>query len=88
MSQTKLQSLREALTNVIIGYIIAVISNMFVLSLFGYQTSLSKSMGIGLCFTIISIIRNYIVRRFFNNKEKTHGKHKHTCSCKTTKSTR
>ena len=68
MNQTKIQSFIESLTNIFIGYTISVIANMLVLPLFGYDVSLSKSIGIGLVFTVISLIRSYVIRRWFNNR--------------------
>ena len=69
--QTKLQSLKETLTNIAIGYLVGVLSNVVVLPLFGYETNLSKSMGIAVFFTCISLVRSYIVRRWFNKRENT-----------------
>tara|TARA_R100000951_G_C2587597_1_gene163927 strand:+ start:50 stop:256 length:207 start_codon:yes stop_codon:yes gene_type:complete len=64
--QTKRRSLIEAVTNVLIGYLVAVISNLIVLPLFGYQVSLFDGFAIGIVFTVISLIRSYIIRRAFN----------------------
>ena len=66
--QTKTQSFIESLTNILIGYTISVLANLFVLPLFGYEVSISKSAGIGLVFTAISLIRSYIIRRWFNKR--------------------
>tara|TARA_R110000782_G_scaffold99147_4_gene184751 strand:- start:1547 stop:1813 length:267 start_codon:yes stop_codon:yes gene_type:complete len=64
--QTKRRSLIEAVTNVLIGYLVAVISNLIVLPLFGYQVSLFDGFAIGVVFTVISLIRSYVIRRLFN----------------------
>ena len=64
--QTKKQSLIESITNVLIGYIVAVISNAAILPLFGVNLPFSDSMLIGVWFTVISLIRGYCVRRYFN----------------------
>ena len=45
--QTKKQSLIESITNVLIGYIVAVISNAAILPLFGVNLAFSDSMLIG-----------------------------------------
>ena len=66
--QTKKQSLIESITNVIIGYIVAVISNAAILPLFGVNLAFSDSMLIGVWFTVISLIRGYCVRRYFNKR--------------------
>ena len=66
--QTKKQSLIESITNVAIGYIVAVISNAAILPLFGVSLAFSDSMLIAVWFTVISVIRGYAVRRWFNKK--------------------
>ena len=67
--QSKRDSLIETLTNVGIGWFISFIANMLVLPLFGYNINLTDGVLISIIFTIISIIRGYMVRRWFNSKE-------------------
>ena len=67
--QTKRQSLIETLTNVGVGWFISFIANMLVLPLFGYNINLTDGVLISIIFTIISIVRGYVVRRWFNSKE-------------------
>jgi len=64
--QSKKRSFIEAVTNVLIGYLVAVISNLIVLPLFGYEVSLFDGFAIGVVFTVISLIRSYVIRRLFN----------------------
>ena len=66
--QTKKQSLIESITNVLIGYIVAVASNAAILPLFGVNLAFGDSMLIGVWFTVISVIRGYCVRRWFNKR--------------------
>ena len=66
--QTKKQSLIESITNVLIGYIVAVASNIAILPLFGVNLPFSDSLLIGVWFTVISLIRGYCVRRYFNKR--------------------
>ena len=68
--QSKKQSLIESLTSTTIGIIIGIVLNLTILPIFGYPVSFSDSLWISLIFTIVSIIRSYIIRRFFNSKEK------------------
>ena len=70
--QTKRQSLIETLTNVGIGWFISFIANMSVLPLFGYNINLTDGVLISIIFTIISIVRGYVVRRWFNSKERNY----------------
>ena len=68
--QSKKQSLIESLTSTTIGIIIGIVLNLTILPIFGYPVSLSDSLWISVIFTVISIIRSYIIRRWFNSKEK------------------
>ena len=67
--QTKRQSLIETLTSITIGIIIGIVLNLTILPIFGYPVSLSDSLWISVIFTVVSIIRSYIIRRWFNSKE-------------------
>ncbi len=71
--QSKKQSLIESLTSTTIGIIIGIVLNLTILPIFGYPVSLSDSLWISVIFTIVSIIRSYIIRRWFNSKEKVNG---------------
>jgi len=68
--QTRLQSFIESLINVAIGYGVALASQILIFPLFGIHIPLSDNMLIGAFFTVISIVRGYLVRRLFN---KIHG---------------
>ena len=67
--QTKKQSFIESLTSTTIGIIIGIVLNLIILPVFGYPVSLSDSLWISVIFTVVSIIRSYIIRRWFNSKE-------------------
>ena len=67
--QSKRQSFIEACVNVAIGYFVAVLSQLLIFPLFGIHIPLHDNLAIGLFFTVISLIRSYIIRRFFNKKE-------------------
>ena len=64
--QTKKMSLIETVLSVLIGYIVALLSQIVVFPLFDIKVSLIDNLLIGLLFTVISIIRGYYVRRLFN----------------------
>ena len=68
--QTKLQSLIESITNILIGYFVAIASQLAVFPLFGINIPLSDNLLIGVWFTVISLIRSYAVRRYFNWRHK------------------
>ena len=69
LMQSKKDSLIESLTSTTIGIIIGIVLNLTILPIFGYPVSLSDSLWISVIFTVISIIRSYIIRRWFNSKE-------------------
>ena len=64
--QSRKMSLVESVCNVTVGILVAFCANMLVLPLFGYQVSYMDGIGIALVFTVISLVRSYIVRRLFN----------------------
>ena len=68
--QTKRQSLVETLTSVFVGWLIGVILNLIILPLFDYGITVVDSLWVSLIFTVVSVIRSYVIRRFFNSKEK------------------
>ena len=67
--QTKRQSLIETLTSVFVGWLIGVILNLTILPLFNYNITVVDSLWVSLIFTVISVVRGYLIRRFFNLKE-------------------
>ncbi len=68
--QTRWESLIEGCLNTASGFIIAWILTLTVLPLFGYQVSVGKGFWITVIFTVVSVIRNYVWRRYFNGKLK------------------
>ncbi len=67
MIQTKLGSFIEAWMNVLIGFGINFAANMLILPAFGFTTlTWQTNFYIGLVYTIISVARSYIIRRWFN----------------------
>ena len=67
MKQTKIESLIESLVNILIGYLTALFSQFLIFPLFDINIPLSDNLLIGLYFTIISLARSYLIRRYFNN---------------------
>lgn len=59
-------SLVETVVSTAIGYSVATAANYYILPLFGLPVSWGSASWIGVIFTIISLIRGYLVRRFFN----------------------
>ena len=66
MNQTRLSAFIEALLNTVIGYIVALASQLLIFPMFGIYVSLETNLLLGAWFTMISIIRSYVIRRWFN----------------------
>lgn len=66
MNQSRRASLAEAVINVLIGYVIAVASQLVIFPLFGVHLPLSDNLLIGVWFTAVSLVRSYVIRRWFN----------------------
>lgn len=65
MRQSRLMSLAEAIANVIVGYGVAVLTQLLVFPWFGLPTHVSDALGIGAIFTGVSVIRSFALRRVF-----------------------
>jgi hypothetical protein len=59
MRQTRLMSLVEAGTNVAVGLLVAVGTQIVVFPILGFQTSLGQNLELALVFTGVSIVRGY-----------------------------
>lgn len=64
--QSRLQSAIEALANVAVGYAVALASQLLVFPMFDIDIPLSSNLAIGAWFTAISLVRSYVLRRWFN----------------------
>ena len=65
MKQSRLMSLVEALANVIVGYGVAVVTQILIFPIFGLHTTLAQNLKMGAIFTIVSIARSFALRRVF-----------------------
>jgi hypothetical protein len=65
MKQSRLMSLVESLVNVLVGYGVAVATQMAVFPLFGIAMSITENLLIGSIFTAVSVVRSYALRRTF-----------------------
>lgn len=64
--QSKTASWCEAGANALLGYFVAIAAQKALFPLFGINVTTSTHLALGLCFTLISILRSYILRRVFN----------------------
>jgi hypothetical protein len=58
-------SLVEAVANVIVGYGVAVVTQILIFPIFGLQTTLGQNLAMGGVFTIVSLFRSFALRRLF-----------------------
>ncbi len=67
MTQTRRMSLLESVTNVVVGYVLAIITQIVVFPFFGILTDLSEHLAIGLAFVVVSLARGFVLRRIFEH---------------------
>ena len=58
-------SLVEAIANVVVGYGVAVLTQLLVFPWFGLPARIGDALAIGAIFTAVSIARSYALRRVF-----------------------
>ena len=67
MQQSKLVSGIETVLNQVSGFILSLVVWQWVVApLFGYEVTLLDNLGLTSIFTIVSMLRSYAWRRFFN----------------------
>lgn len=64
--QSRWMSFMEALANILVGYGLAVLTQIIVFPFFGLHASLGENLAIGGMFTFVSLARSYLLRRAFN----------------------
>jgi len=65
MKQSRRMSLVESITNVVVGYGVALATQLVVFPWFGLTVTLAQNVRIGLLFTVVSVARSYLLRRAF-----------------------
>jgi hypothetical protein len=56
----------ESLANTAFGFIISIAASFLIFPLLGVTTTAVQNIGAVVAFTVVSILRNYIIRRAFN----------------------
>lgn len=67
-TQSRIDSFMESLTNTAIGFILSLVTWHFVALGFGIPMPLSTNLAITGIFTIVSIVRQYVLRRVFDGR--------------------
>ena len=65
MTQPQRMSFAEAIANVVVGYALAVATQIVVFPWFGLRPSLGENLALGGVFVGISLLRSYALRRLF-----------------------
>ena len=58
-------SLVEAMANVVVGYVLTIVTQMVVFPWFGLEAALTEHLTIGAAFVGVSLMRGYVLRRMF-----------------------
>ena len=64
-------SVVETITNVAIGLVVSFLSQVVIFKYYDIHISLAQNLELTLYFTVVSVIRGFALRRFFNSIRKT-----------------
>lgn len=66
--QSRAHSALESCTNVAVGYGVALASQLAIFPAFGIHIPFHSNLAIGAWFTVISLARSYVIRRYFTRR--------------------
>lgn len=67
--QSRRHSLEETIVSTAVGFVVSTILNMtFVPALLGTKVSMGENLALTAVFTVASIARGYLIRRFYNHR--------------------
>lgn len=69
--QRRKHSILEAIINTAVGFIISFLIQIIIYPLMDIPVSFNQNIIITFVFTIASILRGYVIRRIFNQNQKT-----------------
>ncbi len=58
----------EATTNTAIGFVVSLVTWIIVARLYGIPMNMATNLSITGIFTVVSILRQYVLRRLFNGR--------------------
>lgn len=67
-TQSRIDSLMESLTNTTIGFLVSLVTWIVVARLYGIPMSAGTSLQITGWFTVVSVLRQYVLRRCFDGR--------------------
>lgn len=62
-------SFLESMTNVVVGYVLAILTQILVFPWFGIEAGFGEHLTIGLAFVFVSLARGYVLRRVFEHAQ-------------------
>jgi hypothetical protein len=65
LRQSRAMSAVEAVTNVVVGFLLALLTQSAIFPLLGLKVSIGDNVVIGGVFTAVSIVRTFALRRLF-----------------------
>jgi hypothetical protein len=71
-TQSRTDSLAEAIANVVAGYVLALVVQRLAYPLFGIVTTVATDSAIAALFTATSLARSYLLRRLFETLAQHH----------------
>jgi membrane associated rhomboid family serine protease len=66
VNQTRLGSLIESAFSVAIGLAVSLVANALIFPRYGFHPTLGENAAISAIYTAISLVRQFLVRRYFN----------------------
>ena len=66
MSQSRTHSALETTASTAIGFAVSWAATPWILAAFGYTAGAATAFGITAVYTLLSLVRGYVVRRAFN----------------------
>lgn len=64
--QSRCGSLIESVANIVVGFAVALVSQLVILPLYGIHIPIATDLKIVCWFTLVSLVRSYCLRRLFN----------------------
>ena len=64
--QSRMMSFIESVTNVVVGFGLAVLTQVLVFPVFEIAVTFDQHVSIAMIFTLVSLARGYMLRRVFN----------------------
>jgi hypothetical protein len=68
MKQARIDSLMEAVTNTLIGFVVSLATQLILVRLYHVEISFSTSIQFVGWFTVVSVARQYVLRRLFDGR--------------------